>query len=39
MHIKKNDRGAIPPELKRKRIITWSWSNIEKFVNKVKANK
>jgi nucleoside 2-deoxyribosyltransferase len=39
MHIKKNDRGAIPPELKRKRIITWSWKNIEKFVNKVNVNR
>lgn len=33
MHIKKNDQGAIPSELKGKRIITWSWSNIEKFIN------
>ncbi|HWY10240.1 MAG TPA: TIR domain-containing protein [Bacteroidia bacterium] len=33
MHIKKNDKGAIPPELSGKRIIEWSWPNIEKFIN------
>ena len=38
MHIKKNDKRAIPPELKRKKIIIWSWPNIERFVNKVNIN-
>jgi hypothetical protein len=33
MHIKKNDKGAIPPELIGKRVITWSWDNLEKFIN------
>lgn len=33
MHIKKNDKGAIPPELKGKRIIIWTWNNLEKFIN------
>ena len=33
MHIKKNNKGAIPPELKGKRIIIWTWNNIEKFIN------
>jgi hypothetical protein len=32
MHIKKNDRGAIPPELKGKKIILWSWYNLEQFI-------
>lgn len=32
MHIKKNDMGAIPPELKGKRVMTWSWDNLEKFI-------
>lgn len=32
MHIKKNDRGAIPPELKGEKIILWSWYNLEKFI-------
>lgn len=35
MHIKKNDKGAIPPELKGKKIIEWSWNNIENFINKL----
>ncbi len=32
MHIKKEDKGAIPTELKGKRIIEWSWENLEKFL-------
>jgi hypothetical protein len=33
MHIKRNNKGAIPQELKGKKIVEWSWPNIEKFVN------
>lgn len=32
MHIKKNDRGPIPPELKGKRVMTWTWPNIQSFL-------
>ncbi|MCD8406264.1 TIR domain-containing protein [Tenacibaculum dicentrarchi] len=32
MHIKKNDKGAIPPELKRKKTIIWTWDNLEKEI-------
>lgn len=35
MHTKKNDRGAIPPELKGKKIITWSWDNLETALTKM----
>jgi len=35
MHIKKNDRGLIPPELRGKRVIIWSWVNLEKFINQL----
>ena len=35
MHIKKNDQGAIPPELKGKKVITWSWDNLSKVIKKV----
>lgn len=35
MHIKKNDKGAIPPELKGKRVIEWNWENLEKFINQL----
>lgn len=33
MHIKKNNIGAIPPELQGKRIIRWSWDGLEKFID------
>ena len=32
MHIKKNDKGSIPPELKGKRVITWTWENIKNIL-------
>jgi len=35
MHIKKNDKGAVPIELKGKKIIEWSWKNIELFINQL----
>jgi len=35
MHIKKNDKGAIPPELKGKRTIEWTWDSLEKSINKM----
>ncbi len=35
MHVKKNDKGAIPPELKGKKIIEWTWDNLEKTINKM----
>ena len=35
MHIKKNDRGAIPPELKGNKVITWSWDNLANVINKI----
>jgi hypothetical protein len=35
MHIKKNDKGAIPPGLKDVKIIEWKWGgDISKFTNK-----
>ena len=33
MHIFKNNKGAIPIELKNKRVIEWNWNNLEKFIN------
>ena len=32
MHVQKDEKGAIPPELYGKRIIKWSWENLEKFL-------
>lgn len=35
MHIKKNEKGAIPQELQGNQVVTWSWENLEKFINKL----
>lgn len=35
MHIKKDDKGAIPPELSGKRVIVWNWENLEKFIHRL----
>lgn len=34
MHIFKNDRGAVPPELKGEKIIIWTWDNLYKVIKK-----
>jgi len=33
MHIRKNNKGTIPRELKDKRVTEWKWENLEKFIN------
>lgn len=35
MHIFKNNKGAIPPELKGKKVVLWSWKNLETFINQL----
>jgi hypothetical protein len=35
MHIKKNNKGAIPIELKGKRVIEWNWDNLEIFIKQL----
>jgi len=34
MHVKKNDKGAKPPELNGKRVIEWSWDNLDETINR-----
>jgi len=34
MHVKKNDKGAIPPELNGKKVIEWSWDNLDETINR-----
>lgn len=34
MHIRKNDKGAIPPELKGKKVIEWTWNNLAESIKK-----
>ncbi len=33
LHIKKNRKGAIPPELKGRPIIDWTWENLYNSIN------
>jgi len=34
MHVKKNDKGAKPPELNGKKVIDWSWDNLDETISK-----
>jgi hypothetical protein len=34
MHIKKNEKGAKPPELNGKKIIDWTWENLDNSIKK-----
>jgi len=35
MHIKKNNQGAIPTELRGKKVIIWSWENLAKVIKRI----
>jgi MTH538 TIR-like domain (DUF1863). len=35
MHIRKNDKSAVPKELNGSRIITWSWNNLAKVIKAI----
>lgn len=35
MHVRKNDIGAIPPELKGKQVIIWDWNNLSNAIKKI----
>ena len=35
VHIHKDDKGAIPPELDGKKVIEWTWNGIASFINKL----
>lgn len=32
MHIRKNDKSAVPVEIRRKNVMEWSWHNLEQLV-------
>ena len=36
MQVKWNNKGAKPKELKNKKVIRWTWANIEDFINDLK---
>lgn len=33
VHIHKDDKGAIPPELKGNKVIEWTWEGIKRFLD------
>lgn len=33
MHIRRNNQGAIPPELNGAKVILWNWENLAEFIN------
>jgi nucleoside 2-deoxyribosyltransferase len=33
VHIHKDDKGQIPPELNDKKVIEWTWDGIKKFID------
>ena len=33
VHIHKDDKGAVPPELSGKKVIEWTWDGIAKFLD------
>ena len=33
VHISKDDKGTVPPELSGKKVIEWSWDGIAMFIN------
>lgn len=33
VHIHKDDKGAVPPELVGKKVIEWTWDGIKKFLD------
>jgi MTH538 TIR-like domain (DUF1863)/Domain of unknown function (DUF4406) len=35
MHIRKNNKKAVPPELNGFPIITWTWKNLSESINKI----
>ena len=36
MHIRKNDKGSTPIELRRNKIVIWTWNNLENFIKTLK---
>lgn len=35
VHVYKNDKGAVPPELAGHKVIEWSWEGINSFIDKL----
>lgn len=35
VHIHKDDKGQIPPQLQGKRVVNWTWDAIANFINRL----
>lgn len=35
IHIHKDDKGQIPPQLAGKKVVNWSWDAIKNFINRL----
>jgi hypothetical protein len=35
VHVHCDDKGAVPPELSGRRVVTWRWDNIANFIRRV----
>ena len=35
VHIKSDDKSAVPPELRGKKVIDWTWQGIANFINSI----
>ena len=33
VYVNKNDKGEVPPELKGKKVIEWTWPGIAAFID------
>jgi len=33
IHIHKDDKGQIPPQLNEKKVVNWTWDAIKNFIN------
>lgn len=35
IHIHKDDKGQIPPQLSGKKVVNWTWDAVKNFINRV----
>jgi len=39
IHIHKDDKGAVPPELGGRRVVEWRWDSISNFIRRVDSKR
>lgn len=35
VHVHRDDKGEIPPQLNNKKVVEWAWDNISNFINQL----